>query len=113
MLATATGYTAQIQPAFPVTNLEVGKVYKTDGSGNTWGKVLQVIDDDNMLIAVSNGGDNYPTVLWCKFPTKNIVDGKKDFLSNIIKTEIVKVTGTKRYNTTDGTKTVYVLEKAQ
>lgn len=109
-LALALGL-AQIQPSFPVTNLEVGKVYNTDGPANTWGRVVQVIDDDNMLIAVSNGGDGYPTTLWCKFPTKDIIDGKNDFLCNIIKTKVVKITGTKRYNTINGTKTVYVLEK--
>jgi hypothetical protein len=99
-----------------VDRIKTGESYETDGGvsgrmeiSNTWGEVLQVIDDDNMLVIISNA-DEHVTV-WCKFPTRDITDGKKDFLANIIRADKVTVTGTTRYRTPGGgTRTVFVLE---
>jgi hypothetical protein len=80
-------------------------------------KVIQVIDEGNMLIGVEDpksGDGSYPTWVWVKCPTKGITDGKfyapaqwKDFMG----TKTVKVTGTKTYKTANGaSKTVFVIE---
>ena len=74
-------------PQLNAKALKVGVNYKTDGgargagqSGNTWGKIVQVIDDDNMLVGIENGDDEkgdgrYSVVVMCKFPTKGLTDG--------------------------------------
>jgi hypothetical protein len=106
-----------------VTTIKVGENYTTDGglpngarSNNTWGKILQVIDDDNMLVGIDNGrADNnsrYFVTVWCKASTEGLTDGKTDFLGNILGTRQVKVTDTTTYQTADGaTKTVFVVER--
>ncbi len=65
-----------------VRTLKVGQSYQTDGGTgdvkhikNTWAKIIQIVDDDSMLIAIGNGadengGDRYPVLVMCKFPTK-------------------------------------------
>lgn len=105
-----------------VEKLKVGESYKTDGglpnnseSLNTWGQILQVIDDENMLVGIDNGraanNPRYYVTVWCRIPTNGLTDGKTDFLSKILGTSQVKVTGTKKYDTAGGaTKTVFVIE---
>jgi hypothetical protein len=100
-----------------VTKIKVGQDYATDGGGaNTWGKIVQVIDDNNMLIGIDNGGnprDRYSVIVLCKFPTKGLTDGQTGFLAKFLGTSHVTVSGTTRYKTVDGgTRTVFVLEPA-
>jgi hypothetical protein len=113
-------------PQLVVGEMKIGQSYKTDGGnqdkrpvriqGNTWGQILQIMDDDNMLVGIDNGRDEvgsprYSSVVWCKFPTKGLTDGKTDFFGNLIGTDKVTVTGTTRYKTSSGgTRTVFVLE---
>jgi hypothetical protein len=125
MLLTSFGGVVAQEKALPqlsVTKIKVGESYKTDGglpngaeSNNTWGKILQVIDDDSMLVGIDNGrqGNNprYFVTVWCKFSTKGLTDGKTDFLAKILGTSQVTASGTTRYKTGAGdTRTVFVLE---
>jgi hypothetical protein len=113
-------------PQLIVGKMKIGESYKTDGGnqdnnavhimGNTWGKILQIVDNDNMLIGIDNGeeysgGPRFATIVWCKFSTKGLTDGKKGFFAELISTDEVRVSGTTRYKTTSGgTRTVFVLE---
>jgi hypothetical protein len=110
-------------PQLSAKALKVGQNYQTDGGtgdakhiANTWAKIIQIVDDDNMLIGIDNGADDkggprYSTVVMCKFPTKDLTDDQKGFLADFVKTEQVTVSGTTRYKTVGGgTKTVFVLE---
>jgi hypothetical protein len=120
LLSGFAGGVAQARelPALRVTKIAVGVSYETDGDGvNTWGKVLQVIDDDNMIVGIDNGSINpggdprYSVVVWCKFPTKGVTDGKTGFLGNILGTSRVTASTTTRYKTVGGgTRTVFLLE---
>lgn len=111
-------------PPLRVTRLKAEASYMTDGGAddgirqqaNTWGIILQIIDDDNMLVGIDNGAGNpggnprYSVTVWCKFPTKGMTDGKTGFLANILGTNKVTVTGTTRYKTSAGaSRTVFVL----
>ncbi len=108
-------------PPLKVTAIRAGQSYITDGDGtNTWGKILQVIDDSNMLVGIDNGGTNpggrprYSVTVWCKFRTKGLTDGKTDFLANILGTMKVTASGTTKYKTAaGGTRTIFVLEPAK
>lgn len=101
-------------PVFRVLSIKVGEDYVTDGDGtNTWAKILQIIDGENMLLGVDNGGTNprYSVVVWCKFSTKGLAEGRTGFLNGILATNRVTISGTIRYKTkTGGARTVFVLE---
>jgi hypothetical protein len=111
-------------PGLSVTQLTVGQSYLIDGGvrdrgvfGNTWAKIIQIIDDDNMLVGIDNGagspGGNprYSVIVWCKFSTKGLTDDKTGFLAGILGADKVTVTGTTRYKTASGgTRTIFVLE---
>jgi hypothetical protein len=45
-------------PQLWVTKIKTGESYDTDAQGNTWAKIIQVVDDDNMLLGIDNGQGN-------------------------------------------------------
>lgn len=104
-------------PPLLYSALAVGKVGKPSANGF---KVQQVVDENNMLVeweivhdtrwsvGGQRGGNFFISneTTWIKQPTAGLVDGKPIQLSGAY-----KVTGTKKYRTTDGGgKTVFVLE---
>lgn len=111
-------------PQLSAKSLKEGGKYATSsglggldlGFTNTWAQVVQVIDDNSMLVGIDNGADGsgvlrYEVVVMCKFPTKGITDGKKDYLGEVLGTKEVAITGTTKYKTTGGgTRTVFVME---
>ncbi len=108
-------------PQLDAWQIEKGKSYLTDGGrraegfyGNTWARVQQIIDDDNMLIDITSDKDKGWVLVWAKFSTKKLSDGKFDFLANIIGTDKITVTGRKQYTSALGaTKTVFVIEASK
>jgi len=110
-------------PQLDAWQIEIGRSYLTDGGFgtvgfngpfNTWAKVQQIIDDDNMLIDITNDKDKGWVLVWGKFSTKKLSDGKFDFLGNIIGTDKITVTGRKQYTSALGaTKTVFVIEASK
>lgn len=54
-----------------------------------------MIDDDNMLVGIDNGGANpgggprYSVAVRCKFPTTGLTDGRTDYLENLLGTKSV------------------------
>jgi hypothetical protein len=78
-------------------------------------KVLQVIDQEQMLVELQDARGGPKTVVWLKgVKTAGIKDGKFwrswDHLSPGCK---LKVTGTTTYKTLVGTKTVFLIEPAK
>ena len=80
-------------------------------------KVIQVIDDNQMIVGIEDdrtGSGAYKTWVIIKCATKDIVDGKfwrSEDWEEIVGTKAMKVTGTKQYATAiGGTNTVYVVE---
>lgn len=117
VVLTAGSVSAQVAPSCPVTELKVGEPYHLENPGRTYAKVIQVLDDGNMLVGIDNGpalpgGEpRYSVVVWVKAPTKGITDGKKCDLSDLIGYDRIKVTGTKKYKlASGGTRTVFVVE---
>jgi hypothetical protein len=96
---------------FPLADMRVGRT-----GSMTWvnAKVLQVVDDDKMLVVLSDartlrGGK----VVLLKCSTKDIVDGQHwsgGEWERYTGSSKQKVAGTYRYRTRSGTRTVYVLE---
>jgi hypothetical protein len=84
----------------------VGDVGKLD----TGMKIFQIIDDNNALVEIYPHDTmaylKYPEIVWLKMPTKGDVDGKEYSTSNL-KLEVI---GTKKYEATLGSRTVFVLK---
>lgn len=118
LFAAAISYGQEKElPQLSVTRIRAGQSYATDGAGNTWGKIIQVIDDDNMIVGIDNGGGSaggnprYSIFVWCKFRTKGLTDGQTGFLADFLGTGKVTASRTTRYNTAGGgTRTVFVFE---
>lgn len=118
VMALGVAVAQDVIEGLPVTHIKVGRSYQLDGGGlNTWGRIIQIIDDNNMLVGIDNGATNpggrprYSVTVWCKFSTEGLTDGKDGFLANILSVEQVTATKTIRYKTAlGGTRTVFVLE---
>ena len=103
-------------PDIPADKLKVGSSYSV--LGVAWGKVLEVIDDDDMVLGIDNGAAKgkarYRTVVWCKgFKAAGKADDQTGYLHLLLGANQVKVTGTAKWKAPGGaTKTVFVLESA-
>lgn len=85
---------------------EVG-IFGTFTNDRFFSVVVQIVDEENMLLAYRNVGDRSGPTVWIRgVSTTGYADGKGIKLN-----QIFHVTGTKKYNTAVGaTKTVYLFE---